>query len=489
MWYTRRVKKHENQGIWGRRMYRKRDKHQMTIYDFILPFSGKLQAENRWVKMAGIMPWELIEEIYARSFKDERLDGRPPITARIAFGALYIKESENYTDERTVEHIAENAYMQYFLGLLEFNPSPLFDASMMTWFRKRFSAADVARINEELYLRMQRSHEEPPEGKNKGTMVLDATVAPADIHYPTDLSLLNECRENTETMIETLWKHGQRSGHKTAYNRQKAHVNYLSVQKQRRPRKKAVQQGIGNQLVYVEKNLITLDRLLMEVAEGTLKQHDVTRLETIRKVAVQQRIHFENPKQSIQERIVNLRQPHVRPIVRGKAGAEVEFGQKLAFSVVDGFTFIEEQSWNNFSEGLSLKASAEKYRQRQGVYPEAILADKIYRNRENLAFCKAHGIRLSGPRLGRPKAAELEADREQAYQDSCNRNIVESRNGIVKRRYGLSRIMAWLPQTALTEAAMNVLVMNAAHVLRVLLRFLKIHFVFPLRLLHCSALC
>lgn len=419
------------------------------------------------------MPWDMVEEIYSQSFTDDRPDGRPPISARTAFGALVVRENEKLTDERTVDHIAENPYIQYFLGLPEFYPEPLFDASMMTWFRKRFRTEDIARINEELYKRMHPPDDKPPDDNNKGTLILDATVAPSDIRYPTDLSLLNECRENTETMIHKLWEHSKREGHKTAYNRSKAHKDYLSVQKQRNPRQKVRKQAVRQQLVYVEKNLETLEKLLRETSINKLTERELVRLSTIRTVADQQRYQIENSTHSIPNRIVNLRQPHVRPIVRGKAGASVEFGQKIAFSVVNGFTFIDEQDWSNFAEGCTLQDSAEKYRERHGVYPQAILADKTYRNRYNLAFCKAHGIRLSGPRLGRPKTAELEADKKQAYQDSCNRNIVESRNGIIKRRYGLSRIMSYLPQTALTEAAMNVLVMNVAHLCRVLLRLLK----------------
>jgi hypothetical protein len=159
-------------------------------------------------------------------------------------------------------------------------------------------------------------------------------------------------------------------------------------------------------------------------------------------------------------------------MVRGKVGREFEFGQKLAVSVVDGFTFIEEQGWNNFSEGVTLKASAEKFLKRHGVYPEAILADKTYRNRENLRFCKEHGIRLSGPRLGRPKLSDNRQEKEQAYQDGCERNTVEGRLGIGKRRYGLDRIYARLDGTGEVEAAMNIICMNVAHLVRLLLRCL-----------------
>lgn len=140
------------------------------------------------MKLSKIMPWDMIEDIYAEKFKNERPDGRRPLSSRIAFGALHIQASENFTDEKTVENISENPYLQYFLGLHEYQTEALFDASMMTYFRKRFSAEDIARINEEMYRRThpaedQRPKNEPPkdDGENRGTLVLDATAAPADM--------------------------------------------------------------------------------------------------------------------------------------------------------------------------------------------------------------------------------------------------------------------------------------------------------------------
>jgi hypothetical protein len=457
-------------------MYRKRNREQMTVEDFIPPFGGKLDAENRWVKMAKIMPWDMIEDIYARSFKSDNHDGRTPISSRIAFGALYIKENENLPQDRTLQHISENVYMQYFLGLTEFNPKPLFDSSMMSRFASRFSKEDISRINAEVY---RRTHppKEPPEdgdgngGENEGTLILDATVAPADIRYPTDLSLLNECREGTEKIIDDLWENTARKGHKTSYSRKKARKGYLKVAKQRKPRKKQIRQAVREQLECVEKNVDTLERMFPELSIEDYLKH-LSRFETIREIAKQQRWHYENPGEPVPNRIVSVRQPHVRPIVRGKARSEVEFGQKLALSIVDNYTFIEHQSWDNFAEGKTLIASVEKYRERHGFYPKAVLADKTYRNRENLNYCKERGIRLSGPRLGRPKASEIDADKEQAYQDSCDRNIVEGKIGTSKRRYGLDLIYGRLDNTGEVEAALNILCMNVAYIVKILLHFL-----------------
>jgi len=481
-------------------MYKKRNREQMTVEDFVPPFGGKLNAANRWVKMAKVIPWDMIEEIYAKTFKDKNPDGRPPIPSRIAFGALYIKETENFPQRRTMEHISENVYMQYFLGLTEFNPKPLFESSMLSQIANRFTVEDMKRINEEIYRHRYGESGNPPDDnsldrgtsgsgrgedspseeagksiKNKGTMILDATVAPADIRYPTDLSILNECRETTEKIIDKMWHLTERKGHKTAYSRKKARKGYLKIAKQRKPRRNQIKQAVREQLECVEKNLETLNRMQAHIGIDEFLEHR-ERLMTIGKIAEQQRWHYENPGKSVPNRIVSVSQPHVRPMVRGKARSEVEFGQKISLSIVNGFTFIEHMSWDNFSEGTTLIDSAEKFRKRTGLYPEAIIGDKTYRNRVNINFCKANGIRLSGPRLGRPKASEIEADKEQAYKDSCERNIVEGRIGVSKRRYGLGLIYARLDCTSEVEAAMNIICMNVSHLLKVLLRFFKWHY-------------
>lgn len=110
---------------------------------------------------------------------------------------------------------------------------------------------------------------------------------------------------------------------------------------------------------------------------------------------------------------------------------------------------MEKLSWDNFNESSTLTSAVEAYVERYGCYPEAILADQIYRNRENLRYCKQHGIRLSGPSLGRPKK-EDECDRNQTRRDASARNAIEGKFGEGKRSYGLGRIRARLRETSET---------------------------------------
>jgi hypothetical protein len=464
-------------------MYRSENRSQLNLDEFILPFGGELDIKNRWIHLAGVMPWEFIESIYEAKFKNDSKEGRPPISARIAFGAIYIKEQENLTDEGTVMYIAENPYMQFFLGLKGFENEKLFDPSMMVYFRKRFDNEDINAINEELYKRSHKdsdSGEQPPsppqgdgQGKNSGKVILDATCAPSDIRYPTDASLLNESREWLESIIDALWRYGDKQGHKTSCSRLKARREFLAIQKQRKPRKKNMRRFIARQLEFICGNLAMIDSLLKQSGEGKLSSLQEERLVSIRTLYRQQYEMYESNSHSCKDRIVSLRQPYIRPIVRGKAGCAAEFGQKITVSVVNGYTFIEKQSWDNFSEGCTLQESAEQYKNRFGCYPEAILADSAYRTEANSTFCKKNGIRLSGPRKGRKSEAYKENERLQASKDGKERNIVESRFGISKRRYGLDLIMSYLQGTAETEAALQILAMNVALVLRAIFHLLS----------------
>jgi IS5 family transposase len=117
----------------------------------------------------------------------------------------------------------------------------------------------------------------------------------------------------------------------------------------------------------------------------------------------QQKILYHSDTRSIPVRILGLYQAHIRPIVRGKARSNVESGAKISISVNgDGFTFLDRLSYDPYNEGEDLKAQARAFRRRHGHHPKVICADQIYRTQSNRAFCQRHGIRLSGPRLGRP---------------------------------------------------------------------------------------
>lgn len=498
-------------------MYASSEQQMILPDDFFLPFGGKLNKNNRWVKLAQMIPWWKVEQHYEKQFKSSTR-GQKAYSVRVALGALIIQERLGLSDRETVQQITENPYLQYFLGLPRFQEEPPFHPSLLTHFRKRFDAHLLQQVNEWILEEEEAkstpsndsnaacSHDDhddhddddhgapgeqasscPPNtpaksthgelAPNKGKLLLDATCAPADIAYPTDLTLLNEAREKLEAMIDCMHQAREPGKRKPRTYREKARKAYLAVAKRRCVKPHTMRKAIGQQLRYVRRDLRIIETLKDEIGLQVLSRKQYRDLLVIQELYRQQEEMYRKRTKRIDDRIVSISQPHVRPIVRGKARANVEFGAKAAISLVDGYARLERLAWSNFHEGHLLQEAAEAYRKRYGYYPEAILADKIFRTRENLKYCKERGIRLSGPPLGRPSPASRSEQAQFEKQDTRERNAIEGKFGEGKRFYGLGLVRTRLQRTSETVIALTLLVMNLERRLRLLLyAFLRLFF-------------
>jgi len=460
-------------------MYQKKTK-QVSFDENPNSFIGaRLSPENRWVKLAQIIPWSRLEGRYHRTFANPKV-GNPAKSCRMAIGSLIIKERMRLSDIETVELIRENPYMQFFIGLNNFTDYTPFDASTMTYFRKRLTPEILAEINQ-LIVEASKddddnhddnasgdagtADESKPEPKNDGTLILDATCAPADVHFPTDVALLNDSRVKLEEMIDHL--HEGSNEKKPRTYRQKARTLYLRFARNRRPRYKQIRRAIREQLGFVRRD-IELVREFLSASSSQLTPRHMQYWQTIQDVYRQQQEMYQEKKHKVEDRIVSIHQPWVRPIVRGKATADVEFGAKISVSLVNGYAMIEQLDWNAFNESGDLQTAVERYRERHGCYPERILADKIYRNRKNHQYCAGLGIRMNGPNLGRPpKDKKLyDEQKRQERSEAGDRNAVEGKFGEAKRCYTLSRVMTRLKNTSEVSIHMTFLVMNLEKRLR-----------------------
>ena len=468
-------------------MYKHSEAQMIMPDDFFLPFGGKLNKENRWVQLAFIIPWWKVEERYADQFKSSR-SGQEAMSVRVALGALIIQQRLRLSDRETVRQITENPYLQYFIGLPQFQEEPPFHPSLMTHFRKRLSDDVINQVNDWIITDSEEdddsehsahgSDEETSHSvsknvsaelaPNQGKLLLDATCTPADVAYPTDLSLLNEAREKLEHFIDLLHAPLRGIEPKPRTYRENARRAFLAVAKQRRPVGRVIRKAVGQQLRYVGRDLRIVNKLKERVGLELLTARQYKQLLVISELYRQQKEMHSKRTHRIDDRIVSISQPHIRPIVRGKAKANVEFGAKVSISIVNGFVRMESLRWDSYNEGGTLQTSVERYRERYGYYPEAVLADKIYRTRENLRYCKSLGIRLSGPALGRPAKDERKEQTRLAKSDAAERNAVEGKFGEGKRVYGLGLIKARLANTSATVIAMQLLVMNLEKRLRLL---------------------
>jgi IS5 family transposase len=464
-------------------MYRKRyqPEPQIPLDEFYMDFGGRLSKANRWVKLADMVPWDEVEKRYAEQFTSPV--GNPAYPVRVAFGALIIKEKLKITDEETVEQIRENPYLQYFIGYKAYSDKPPFNSSTMVYFRIRLTADILKEINALIVMRAEQEkkqgsgtepgvddHARKDGGKpgdppaNSGTLLMDATCIPDDIRYPHDVTLLDEARQKTEKIIDTLYEKSKKTGNKPRTYRKKARKEFLRFIKNKKRNTRDFRKALKQQSQYVARNLRTIGRMSHETGLRELSRKQYRDLLVISEVLRQQVEMLSSNTRSIPGKLMSIWKPHVRSIARGKAKAMYEYGAKISLSLVDGYALVDRLSWDNYNEVEDLKRRVQEYKVRYGYYPEVVCVDRIYRSRDNLDFCKEHGIRLSGPKLGRPHS-DPKRKREIARierKDERMRIPIEGKIGEGKRCYTLDRLHTKLKETSETSIMMSFIVMNLA---------------------------
>jgi hypothetical protein len=282
---------------------------------------------------------------------------------------------------------------------------------------------------------------------------------------------LNEARLKSELLIDKLYRPEPGKAKPRTYRRI-AGKAYLAAAHKRKKSKKLLRKAIGRQLRYLRRNIKTTERLLDErgICPFPLDFKLQRLYWIIQEVYRQQNQMYQQKTHHIEHRIVSISQPHVRPIVRGKAGRDVEFGAKLSLSLAAGFSYLDYISWDAYNESTLLKDHIESYRIRFGCYPEWVSADKIYGSRENRNYMKSLGIKYTGHALGRPR--KLTDDEKKRVRDrkklNRQRSKIEGKFGEGKRKYDLDCVKAKLPETSESWIAAVIFAMNIARYLRVI---------------------
>ena len=420
--------------------------HQTKIEKFGGLYQMKLNPCNRWIQLASHFPWDRCVEIYTRHFPET---GRTTINPRIVIGSLIVKHKLGLSDEETVSMIEENPYIQYFLGLDEFAPSPLFSASLFVEWRKKLGN-DTFNEFADVLVRICHGDKmnEEQQGQNKGKLQLDATVADQHITYPNDLNLLNTAREKTETMIDLLFqylKDGLKLKPRTY--RKVARKKYLAEAKKQQANPKTLRSAIRYHLNCLDRNIASINKMLDLLTYNPMSVKMLKDFWVIQTFNAQQRQMYDKKENRCDHRIVSISQPHVRPIVRGKAGKKVEFGTKIGLTYANGFAKAATMSWEAYNESADLIPHAESYRQLHGYYPELIQVDKIYGTNKNRSWCKERGIRMTVVAKG--KSPEMSTyQKRKSKQEFNERNQIEGKFGQAKQGYGLNNIKAKLSETS-----------------------------------------
>jgi len=310
-----------------------------------LPFGGKLSADNRWIKLADLIPWDELEDDCAAQFC--KGVGAPARPFRMVLGALIVKTCLGLTDEELAEQIKENPYLQFFLGLESFQYLAPVDPSLIVHFRKRLPESVVNACNDRIVrhgLNVIRSSDSSDQEDNSSRNV---STTDGEQHEPSTKTQPNQGYLLIDaTCVPVDIRH------------------LLVVAKEKRPWISNIRRAIKQQLGYLKRNLASIDALIECRGSLLVAGRDIYRkLLVVSKLFCLQNVLYHVDTRSIPDQIVSLCQADIRPIVRGKARCNVEFGAKPSISVTgDGFTFLDRLSFDPNNEGEDLNAQARAYR-------------------------------------------------------------------------------------------------------------------------------
>jgi IS5 family transposase len=411
-------------------MYRRKDRKTLSLFPELFPFGGKLNENNRWLRIAELIPWEELEDEYAKHFSDV---GRPAKDSQLVLGLLLLKHMTGLSDVGVVEEVLENPYMQAFCGFERFMTEDLLDPSTLTKMRERLGLEFFKELETKTYrLLIDRRII-----KAKG-MLVDATVFPEEIKYPNDVGLLNDVREWLEKNIKKL---GKVIGKKYRTYPRRSRKEYLNFSKKKTKTKKTINKAKKQMLQYVRRNIKHLKDALEEVkATGReIKGNIIEKFKVAEKIYSQQREMYRRKSNRVEDRIVSFHRPYVRPIKRGKAGKKTEFGGKGALVHVGGFLFLDYFAHRAFAEEEHTSGHLQGYAERFGKLPPYVSMDAKYGTQENRDLVRNLEIRASFKRRGRkPKVADSQ-DR-WFKQKQKERNRIEGSFGNGKEHYGLNRV-------------------------------------------------
>ena len=443
-------------------MYKPKDRETLPLFPELFPLGGGLNANNRWMKLSTVMPWKELDDVYSRYFSPTM--GRPAKDSRLMIGLLVAKHVDNFSDERVVEEFMENPYVQAFCGYELFvTEETVVDPSLLSYQRKRLGKEFFEKFeNDVLNVLIDKRVIRPKDH------MLDATVVPANVEYPTDVKLVNRCREWLVKSIHVLSEKMGVTKIVRTYKRV-ARKAYVTFSRKRKKTKRMIRKAHKQMLQFTRRNAKQLNELL-EKSREELKTHErkflEERLRVVEEILRQQWAMWREKTHQMKDRIVSLHLPHVRPMVRGKDGRDVEFGPKALLSWVNGFCFLDHFSFDAYNEAEHAEKSLKKYKKRFGKFPGASIGDGIFGNRKNRQRLKELGIKSAFKPLGRPPATDKAQRAWMKKKQGLRNGHMEGIIGHAKKHFGLDRIRYRIRDGELIWTIMALLGMNLSTALK-----------------------
>jgi len=379
--------------------------------------------------------------------------GRKPfLKVEGGIALMILKHYLGLSDELLIERLNTDWCMQYFCGV-QLNQRRIKDKNLVSWWRCYLARhLDIKELQGVVI-----SSWKPYMDQTHVTM-MDATVYESNIRYPTDVKLIWECIEKVYQIH--LQKRKNLKLRRSRSNYEKHKKNYLGYQRNRRKSRRNDKKLRKKLLKY----LLRLLNGLQDLQTGyqfRLSNKETKLISNIKTIYDQQHELLYGIRENVKQRIVSLNKPYVRPIIRGKEVKPVEFGAKVHKVQIDGLSFIEHLSYENFNEGTRLKQSIAFHQKHFGRCKQ-LGADAIYATNENRRYCNSLGIATSFLAKGKQGKLQEQKSAMRSVLSSIRGTILEGSFGNEKNHYLLNKIKAKTDTTEIAWIFFGMLTANAS---------------------------
>ena len=437
-------------------MYSKEpNEHQYSFkHDWFM--TPEVNKNHEIIKIADSIDWVSLSEKLSRFYCSD--NGRPTKPSRAKVGLLILKHLYGHSDESVVDMLKRDIYAQYLCDVSLKEAVTFIHASSLTKFRKQIGADGIRLIEEEALNSLKRA--KVVRGRK---LIVDTTVMPANIAYPTDVALLEKVRRAAVKHLKTARSFGARAYRTYQRTARKAFVMYQKIRKHTIPSRRRVQKKL---LQFASRNIKQLQETmetvgaLKEISTNAIKeqflQETKTFLSTAQNILAQQKDIYQDKK--VSGRIVSIHKPYIRPMVRGKYPVEVEFGPKVLLNLKGDCLFLESLHFDNISDTQLLETSLQKYKERFGRYPTQLAADRGFWSKENRQLAEDYGVKkIAIENKGKSSYLKGKPFRERLRRLRCK---IEAKISLAKRKYGLNRCLYSIQDGEEIWARLGLLAMN-----------------------------
>src|SRR5467141_5188701 len=271
-----------------------------------------IDMKHPLVRLARTVDWGFLEGRFGEVYTDD--PGHPPLPTRLMAGLAILKHTYDLSDEVLCERWVENPYYQYFCGEEFFQHRLAFDRSSLTRWRNRMGEERLqALIQESLSVATRTEAIKPSE---LSRVIVDTTVQPKNVTFPTDAKLLNRAREK---LVRLAQRHG------VALRQSYTRVGKIAlVQHQRYAHAKKSKRA--NRMLKKLRTL--LGRVIRDI--GRKIEGDSGREGTFAQLLLLARRVREQKQHQRGRKVYSLHAPEVECIGKGKAHRPYEFGVKVS---------------------------------------------------------------------------------------------------------------------------------------------------------------